>query len=364
MKFSIDNKILIDSLNILMKAVSSKTTIEILKGIYIEAKDNELILKTYNSELAITINIEAVIHAKGAFVIEARLLNEIIRKLPNEIITFTKVNEKLNIKCLSSDYNLKVYNYKEFPQLPDVKSNEKIKINRAIFSNMIRYTNFAVSKDESKISLTGSLVKIKENKLTVVSIDGYSIAKKTVDINSERDMYVIVPGRTLAEIQKIVENNFTDDLEIIIENNYIAFIIDNIKIISKVIEGPYVDYEKYISKKFEMNIEIDRRELLNAIDRAALMANSSKSYVIIMEFEQDKLTILTNTQLGKTKDEIKIKNDKEFKIGLNPNYLLKGLKVIEDDNINVLLETSTKPFLIKPKDDDNYEYYIVPVRVR
>ncbi len=364
MKFSIDNKTLIESLNVLIKAVSSKTTIEVLKGIYVEAKNGEIIFKTYNLELAITINVEAIVHEEGSFVVEAKLLNDIIRKLSNDITTFTKSGDTLNLQCAASEYNLNVYDEEEFPKLPEVDSNESISINQALFANMIRHTNFAVSKDESKIALTGSLIDIKDNNLTMVSIDGYSIAKKVASIESSKNINVIVPGKTLSEIEKIIATNFTDDLDIIVKHNYIAFIINNIKIVSKVIEGPYIEYEKVVPKEFETNIVIDKKELLEAVDRAALLANSSRTYVMIMEFDNNNLTISTNSQLGKSKDEISIKNSRKFKIGLNPNYLLKGLKVIEDENVSISIESNVKPFLIKPELDDNYKYYIVPVRVR
>ncbi len=364
MKFSIDNKTLIESLNVLIKAVSSKTTIEVLKGIYVEAKNDEIIFKTYNLELAITINLDAIVHEEGSFVVEAKLLNDIIRKLPSDVTTFTKNGDTLNLKCLNSDYNLNIYNEEEFPKLPEVTSDQSIKINQALFSNMIRHTNFAVSKDESKIALTGSLIDINKDELTMVSIDGYSIAKKVSSIESDKKINVIVPGKTLSEIEKIIATNFTDDLEIIVKHNYIAFIINNIKIVSKVIEGPYIDYEKVVPKEFETTIVINRKELLEAVDRAALLANSSRTYVMIMEFDNNNLTISTNSQLGKSKDEITVKNNRKLKIGLNPNYLLKGLKVIEDDNIVLSIDSNVKPFLVKPELDDTYEYYIVPVRVR
>lgn len=364
MKFTVNQREMIYALNILTRAISNKTTMEILKGIFIEAKGHHLTMKTNDLSMSIVIEIPALIEAEGVTVIESNLFNDIIRKLPDDAITIEKRDDHIQLICAHSQYKLIMMDDETFPQIQEQTSGAEININQSVFSNMIKMTNFAVSRDETRAILTGSLLEVKNNVMKLVSIDGYNIAIKKVALNSAPDASVIVPGKTLNEIQKIIGYNVDDEIKLTVGNNYIVFEFDNVKIISKVLEGEYIKYEQVIESDFGIEIEVDNREFYDAIDRAALMANQSRTYIVIFEFEKDRVIITSQSEMGQAKEEVEIKNHgKNIRIGFNPNYLMKALRVIEDEELVMRMTSPVRPCFIQPKDNDAYEYYLVPIRI-
>lgn len=364
MKFTVNQREMIYALNILTRAISAKTTMEILKGIFIEAKDNHLTMKTNDLSLSIIIEIPALVETEGVTVIESNLFNDIVRKLPDDAITIEKMTDHIQLICSQSQYKLMMMDDETFPQIPERTDGIQIVINQSVFSNMIKMTNFAVSRDETRAILTGSLLEVKNNVMKLVSIDGYNIAIKKVILNNAPDCSVIVPGRTLNEIQKIIGYNVDDEITLTVGNNYITFEFDNVKIISKVLEGEYIKYEQVIESDFGIEVEVDNREFYDAIDRAALMANQSRSYIVIFDFDKDHVTITSQSEMGTAKEEVEIKNyGKPIRIGFNPNYLMKALRIIEDDELRIKMTSSVRPCFIQPKDNDSYEYYLVPIRI-
>lgn len=365
MKFSINQSNLQKTLSILSKAVAIKTTMDILKGIYIETDNDKLILKTYNLDMAITTTVPAVIEEEGKVVLEFSLLNDINRRMPTDsIISFNCTEKKVTIKCENSVYNLNQYNSDEYPIIPVITKENSFNINQQIFANMIRLTNFAVSKEESRPVLTGSLIEANNSKLTMVSIDGYCIAKKVVDIDYDKNLSVIVPGKTLSEIEKIIGNDITEDIEILIKDNHIGFNFSNINIISKVLDGEYVNYNQILKNDFKSKIIIDKENLFRAIDRTSLLSFKSNLNLIILEFSEDNLNVYSDTSLGFSKEDISINSELNMRIGMNPNYLIKALKVMDTEKIEFNIDSNNKPCLIKPYDDESYEYYVVPIRIR
>lgn len=364
MKFTVNQREMIYALNILTRAISTKTTMEILKGIFIEAKANHLTMKTNDLSMSIIIEIPALVEEEGVTVIESNLFNDIIRKLPDDAITIEKKTDHISLICSQSQYKLMMMDDETFPQIQEQTDGVEVVVNQSVFSNMIKMTNFAVSRDETRAILTGSLLEVKNNVMKMVSIDGYNIAIKKVVLQDAPDASVIVPGRTLNEIQKIIGYNVDDEIILTIGTNYITFQFDNVKIISKVLEGEYIKYEQVIESDFGIEIDVDNREFYEAIDRAALMANQSRSYIVIFDFEDDKVTITSQSEMGQAKEEVEITNSgKNIRIGFNPNYLMKALRVIEDEELIMRMTSPVRPCFIQPKNNDSYEYYLVPIRI-
>ena len=204
MKFTVNQREMIYALNILTRAISTKTTMEILKGIFIEAKSNHLTMKTNDLSMSIIIEIPALVEEEGVTVIESNLFNDIVRKLPDDAITIEKKTDHISLICSQSQYKLMMMDDETFPQIQERSDGVEVVINQSVFSNMIKMTNFAVSRDETRAILTGSLLEVKNNVMKMVSIDGYNIAIKKVALQDAPDCSVIVPGRTLNEIQKII----------------------------------------------------------------------------------------------------------------------------------------------------------------
>lgn len=364
MKFTVNQRDILYALNILTRAVSSRTTMEILKGIYIEAHQDHLVMKSNDLSMSIIVETPALVEEKGSCVIESSLFNDIIRKFPNDAITLHKKDDHIALICGQSKYKLMMMDEETFPQIREISGGKTISINQSVFSNMIKMTNFAVSKDETRAILTGSLLEVKNGEMKMVSIDGYNIAIKKIKVQDVPDVEIIIPGRTLAEIQKIIGYNVDDDIELTIADNHVSFNFDNVTIISKVLEGEYIKYEQVISSDFSIDVELDNSEFYSAIERAALMANQSRTFIVIFDFKKDHVLISSDSEMGQAREEVDIVNHgNDIRIGFNPNYLLRALRVMEEEDLVMRMSSSVRPCFIKPMHDDSYEYYLVPIRI-
>lgn len=364
MKFTVEKADLLDVLNVVSKAVSQKTNLDILKGIYMETSGDTIVLKSNDLTLAIEASLPAFIESEGKTVIEARLLNEIVRKMPNKAITFELTDRYMDLRCDRSEFKLQSFDADEFPEIPKVSTNVEVVLNQNILTNMIRMTNFAVSKDETRPILTGSLFEIKDKKAVMVSIDLYRIALKKSHVETDFNGRVVIPGRTLSEIQKIIGSGIEKEIVVKVTDKYISFEYDNISIVSKILEGEYIKYEQIIGEEFNTSVVINNEEFINAIDRASLMARESKSHTIKLSFSENQVVITSNSEIGSVEEKVRCRMDgKDLEIGFNPRYLIEALKVIDTEEVEMKLTTSVRPCIIKPYNDENYIYFVIPVRM-
>ncbi len=317
-----------------------------------------------DSNLAIEVIIEAQIEKEGVIVLDSRLFGDIIRKLPNATVDFTLNNNFVEIECLYSNFKLITLNAEEYPKLPIVENSQKLIVNREIIKNMIKQTIFSVSSDETRPILTGSLFEIKDNKASLVSIDGYRLALKSVQIDTDRESKTVIPGKTLNELMKILSNSSEEELIIKITDKYISFEIENIKIISKILEGEFIKYNQIIPTDFNTEIIINTNEFYNGIERASLMARETKSSIIKKSFKDQFIEISSISEIGSVMDKVKMKIEGDkFDIGFNPKYLLDVLRVIDSEEVILELSSSLSPCIVKPVDDNEYIYLVLPVRM-
>ena len=256
MKIICEKEKLLKGLNSVVKSVPSKTTMPILEGILIQTDNDKLKLTSYDLELGIEYIVEANIEEEGATVVNAIMFNEIIRKLPDTEISI-KLNENnlLVIECEGSLYKLTTMNEKEFPELPQISIDNSINIEQNLLKNMIKKTIFAVSTEENKPIFTGCLFEIKENKLNVVAVDGFRLAWKKVIINEDvnNEFYAVIPGKTLNEINKIMLDSF-DNIKIGISKNQALFEMENCKIVSRLLDGEFLNYNNVIPNSFKTSL--------------------------------------------------------------------------------------------------------------
>ncbi|MEA3423577.1 MAG: DNA polymerase III subunit beta [Bacillota bacterium] len=364
MKFSCFQSDLINSINTVQKAISNKSNMEVLKGILITVENNKIKLTGNDSNLSIEVIIEAQIEQEGVIVLDSKLFCDIIRKLPNATVDFNLNNNFVEIECLYSKFKLITLNAEEYPKLPTVENSHSLVVNREIIKNMIKQTIFSVSTDETRPILTGSLFEIKDNKASLVSIDGYRLALKSVQIDSDRDSKTVIPGKTLNELMKILSNSSEEELIIKITDKYISFEIENIKIISKILEGEFIKYNQIIPTDFNTEIVINTNEFYNGIERASLMARETKSSIIKMSLQDKFIEITSISEIGSVIDKVKMKIEGDkFDIGFNPKYLLDVLRVIDSEEVVLELSSSLSPCIIKPVDDNEYIYLVLPVRM-
>ena len=361
---------ILKAINSVVKAVASKTTMPILEGILIQTNDNEIKLTTYDLEIGIEYIMECDVQEQGSTVVNAIMFSEIIRKLPDTEIKIT-VNEKnlLVIECEGSLYKLATMNPDEFPELPKINVENSIQIEQNVLKNMIRRTIFAVSTEENRPIFTGCLFEVVNNKLNVVAVDGFRLAWRSSFLNVQaNDFSAVIPGKTLNEVNKIILDSF-DLIKIGVSKNQALFEMENCKIVTRLSDGEFLNYSNVIPKNWETRIRVNKTNLQNCFERISLISSSStekeKKYPVKVNIEIGKITISCTNQTGDAKEEIYVSTEgKNLEAGFNPKYFLDALKVIDDEEIYVDFGSNISPCVVRPVDEGDYTYMILPIRLK
>lgn len=366
MKFKCQQQELSAAINMVTKAVSSKTTLPILSGIYFEAKGDQLRLIGNDLNLSIETFMDSIIEKEGSTVIPARLFSELIRKLPNAEIEF-EVNETnvVSIHCMESSFKLVGLPGNEYPELPEIDDKNSFLMDKELFSNMIRQTHFAISQDESRPILTGALLEIENGKFNMVAIDGFRMAIKRAIVKTELSKKAVVPGRTLSEINKILSQmDQKGDLRISFDDKQVLFSMNKFKVYSRLLAGEFINYNQILPNEYKALAFVSTDEFLTSIDRSFLMARENKNIAIKLEVKDDYIRISSNSEMGSSVEKVKIKLEgQDLEIGFNPKYLIDALKIIDSENIKMEFINNVSPCIIRPDDSDNYTYLVLPCRI-
>ncbi len=361
---------MIKALNSVVKGVASKTTMPILEGILIQTNDKEIKLTTYDLELGIEYTMECEVLEQGSTVVNAVMFTEIIRKLPDsEIHISINENNLLTIECEGALYKLATMNPDEFPELPKIEIENSIVLEQSALKNMIRKTIFAVSTEENRPIFTGCLFEIKNNKLNVVAIDGFRLALRTINIPVPvNDFKAVIPAKTLNEVNKILSDSF-EPITIGVAKNQAVFEMENCKIVTRILDGEFLNYSTVIPTTWQTRIRVEKESLQNSFERISLISSSSiekeKKYPVKVTVDIGKLTILCTNQTGDAKEEVYISTEgKNLEVGFNPKYFLDSLKAIDEEEIYIEFGTNVSPCLIKSVENNDYVYMILPIRLK
>lgn len=358
--------LLLNSINTVLKACSTKTTLPILECILLKATNNKLTLVGNNLELGIESTIDADVLKEGCIALEAKIFSEIIRKMPGEVVEISSDdNFMTSIVSEKSKFQIAGQSGKDFPELPTVEKVNACTINQLALKDMIRQTIFSVAQDETRPILTGEMLQIKNDSLNMVSVDGYRISYRKTPLSIENtNVEVVIPGKTLAEINKILSSEEEDKVTIYFEDKHVLFDLGDSKVISRLLEGEFLKYEQVFSSDYETKILVDRKNFLMSIERAALISREGKKNPIKVEIDGDKMIITSNAELGTAREELDVVLEgKEITIAFNPRYLIDSLKAIDDDRVYIHFISSLTPCIIKPEEGDHYKYLILPIRV-
>ena len=361
---------IIKALNSVVKGVASKTTMPILEGILIQTNDNEIKLTTNDLEIGIEYVMDCEVQEQGSTVVNAIMFSEIIRKLPDTEI-YISVNEKnlLEIECEGSLYKLATMNPDEFPELPKIEIENSIEVEQNTLKNMIRRTIFAVSNEETRPIFTGCLFEIENNKLNVVAVDGFRLALKSIYLNKQtNDFSAVIPGKTLNEVNKIISDSF-EPVKIGVAKNQALFEMDNCKIVTRILDGEFLNYKNVIPSNWETRMRVNKSDLQNSFERISLISSSTiekeKKYPVKVQVDIGKITISCTNQTGDAKEELFVATEgKNLEVGFNPKYFLDSLKAIDDEEVYVEFGSSISPCLIKSIDNNDYTYMILPIRLK
>lgn len=363
MKLICSKQNLLYGVNIVSKAVPTRTTMAILECILIDASANEIKLTANDMELGIETKIEGQIEERGIIALDAKIFSEIVRKLPDSDVTIeTDINFKTTITCEKAKFNIVGKSGDDFSYIPFIERNESIHISQFTLKEVIRQTIFSIADNDNNKLMTGELFEINENELKVVSLDGHRISIRKIQLKENYEhKKVVVPGKTLQEVSKILPGNADSEVDIYITENHIVFEFDNTTVVSRLIEGEYFKIEQMLSSDYETKVKINKRELLDCIDRATLLVKEGDKKPIIMNVTDDSVQLKINSFIGSMDEEIDVKKDgKDILIGFNPKFFIDALRVIDDEEVALYMVNPKAPCFIKD-DDETYIYLILPV---
>ncbi len=354
---------LLKGVNIVSKAVPTRTTMAILECILIDASANEIKLTANDTELGIETVIEGEILEPGIIALDAKIFSEIVRKLPdNEVTIETDSSFKTLITCEKANFNIIGKSGEDFSYIPYVERKESVTISQFTLKEVIHQTIFSIADNDNNKLMTGELFEINENQLKVVSLDGHRISIRNIELKENyQPKKVVVPGKTLNEISKIIPGSTEEEVNIFITENHIIFEFDQTTVVSRLIEGEYFRIEQMLSSDYETKININKRELLGCIDRATLLITEGDKKPIIMNVTEDFMELKINSFIGSMNEDIDIEKDgKDIMIGFNPKFFIDALKVIDDEEITLYMVNPKAPCFIKDA-QESYIYLILPV---
>ena len=363
MKIICSKSNLVKGVSIVSKAVPSKTTMPILECILIDATTDIIKFTANDMELGIETVVEGEIIQKGMVAIDAKIFSEIVRKLPdNEVTIETDANLQTTITCEKAKFNLSSKSGEDFSYLPYVEKTETIVLSQFTLKEIIRQTIFSIADNDSNKLMTGELFQIEGNMLKVVSLDGHRISiRKTELKDSYGPRKVVVPGKTLMEVSKILSGEAESEVSISFTSNHIVFEFDNTVVVSRLIEGEYFRIDQMLSSDYETKVKINKREFLSCIDRATLLVKEGDKKPIIINIMDEVMELRIKSQIGSMNEEIMIsKEGKDLLIGFNPKFLIDALRVIDDEEVTLYLMNPKAPCFIKDE-KESYIYLILPV---
>lgn len=365
MKISIRKANLLQGITTVSKAVSNKTTHPILSCILVEASGGIIKLTANDMEIGIESYVDGTVIEDGKVALEAKLFSDFIRKLPDSEISIESDKEnKTLIKCERLEFNLPGKSGNDFSNLPVVSKDKYITISQFALRDVINQTIFSISDNENNKLMTGELFEVSNNRLSVVSLDGHRISIRYIDLKGDNsDIKVVVPGKSLSDISKIMNGGVDDPVNIYFNENNILFEFDNTKVVSRLIEGEYFRISHMLSVDYQIKMKINKREFLDSLDRATLLIKESDKKPIRLSIGDRNLVLKISSLIGSLNDEIDIeKEGNNLVIGFNPKLIIDALRVIDDENVTIYFNNTKSPCVIKD-DAGSYIYLILPMGI-
>lgn len=365
MKIQCQKSDLLNSVNIVLKAVPVKSTMPILECLIIEVSEERIKLIANDMELGIETIVKGNVLEKGTIALNAKIFSEIIRRLPdNEVKITTDSNFNAEIICEKAKFNVSGKSGEEFPSLPKIEKENTLVLSQFTLKEVIRQTVFSIGDNESNKIMTGELFDIKNDELRVVSLDGYRISIRKINMKDNyEERKVIIPGKTLNEISKILSGEVSSLVNIYFTDKHALFEFENTVVLTRLIEGEYYPINQMLSSDYETKVTINKREFQNCIERASLLIREADKKPIIIEVKNNILELKINTAIGSMNEEIDITMEgKDITIGFNPKYLLDALRVIDDETVDIYLINAKAPCFVRDK-EQSYIYLILPVNI-
>ncbi len=367
MKFVCEKASLMAAITRTSWAVASKSAVPVMEGLLIDATD-VLTLTGYDLSTGIKVTVPSQIEERGKIVVNAKIFSDIIRLLPDEPVTFsTDDNMFATVVCKNVRHDVVCMSAKDFPSLPDIEKKFFLSLSQADLKQMISQTIFAISGDESKPVHTGSLFDVDGDKVTVCSVDGFRLSYRSAAIENESEevkFSFVVPGATLKEVEKLCEES-DNKASICVGQKHIIFELSDSVIISRILEGDFLNYKNAVPKTKAFKVRVNRRDLITAIERVSILISERIKNPVHLNFTEKTLHISCRTPIGSSKDECALLNAGDtLEIGFNHKYLLDALRACPNDEVDLELNTHVAPIIITPPEGEEYLHLILPVRLK
>ena len=363
MKIELTKQDLVRQLNIVLKAVPNKASMDILQCIAINAFKDEIKFTTNNLELGIEIIMKGNVIESGSLAINAKIFSDIIRKLPDDLVVIsTDVNLKTTIQCGEVEFSLTCRSVENFPVLPVIVPENEVSLSQFTLKEMIQQTAFSISENQNRIRMTGELLEIYDNHMRLVSMDGYRLSERKIKLKQDcKNIKIIIPGKSLIEIGKILSDNLEDSVIIQVTQKHILFQFESSKIITRLIDGDFFSVNRMITNEYSTKISVHKQALLESIDRATLLVGESEKSPIILNIEGEILIMKADSAIGTLNEKIGIcKEGNDIRIGFNPKYLHDVLRAIDEERIELYFNSSRTPCIIRDE-EATYIYVVSPV---
>ena len=368
MKVICAKNILVENINIVSRAVTGRASQPILECCLLSADGGVFKLMANDMEMAIeTKGIDAEVPESGAVALDARVFFDIVRRMPGDSVEIYVDDKNLAvIKSGKSEFKILGMDAGEFPALPEVEKEHVYNLPSHELKDMIRQTIFSVSQDISKPVLCGELLEIDETCAKLVSVDGFRISLRKFDFeNSGKNVKVVIPGKTLSEIGKILPADADSVTSFYVTDKHILFELENCIVVSRLLEGEFIKYENMLGKETETFVNVDRSDLLNCIERATLISRDAKKSPVRLKLNDGSIVVTSNTEMGTSYEELGAEQDgPDLEIAFNPRYLTDVLKVLDYERVSLEFSTPLSPCVIKVEGSEDYKYLVLPLRLR
>jgi DNA polymerase-3 subunit beta len=368
MKITVEKNLLQSAIGIASRASAAKSAVPALEGLLLETSGSNIKISGYDLKTGIITTVPVDVVEEGSIVLSARLFGDIIRKLPDDVVTISSDESNMTkIECGMSEFLILGTSAADYPDLPTVDYQHSLSISEKNLKNMIEQSNYAVSDNEARPILTGALFEAEKGLLTIIACDGFRLALRREPLlkTDNETLSFVVPGAALSEVEKILGDS-DSQAAIMLGSKHIMFVVGGTVLISRRLEGEFLNYKASIPQTEKYIIEADRRQLVEAVERVSLIINDKLKSPVRCTFADGVIKLLSSTALGRATDECPVKGDGEnLEIGFNNKYLLDALKTAPSDHIRIKITSGVTSCVIVPADDSNsFIHMILPVRLK
>jgi len=368
MKFTCEKYLLLTAILTASRGAATKSPVPLLEGLLLEAEEESVRISGYDLKTGIVTTVEADVEKTGGIVLNARLFGEIIRKMPGQYVTINVNSDYVAvISSEMSEFEILGSSATDYPELPTVDGQDYIEIGELVLKKMISQTNFSVSDNESRPIHTGALFETSDGELTIVAVDGYRLAlrREPMENSDVPVLSFVVPGTALGEVERILSDG-NGKVAITLGSKHIMFSIAGTLLISRRLEGEFLNYKNSIPQSAKYQFKVEKDEMIAAVERVSLIISDKLKSPVRCVFGDGLVNLFSASALGKASDECEMDgNGDELEIGFNDKYLLEALKAAPAEEVKLELSTGVTPCVISPADENNnFLYMILPVRLK